>query len=171
MRLQEVRVAQTNPAVQPRVSQIDVIHSARTTVAAIASLLIARLFKLPESYWAAITTIVVMQSTLGAALTTSSQRFVGTALGAAMGAVLATYCGANLVAFAAGLFVSGIICALLHLHWNAYRFAGITLAIVMLVSGPRAPIVLAFHRFAEVSIGIAVGLILTAIWPEPQPIK
>jgi uncharacterized membrane protein YccC len=61
------------------------VHSARTAVAATVSLLVARLLRLPESYWAAIMTLVVMQSTLGAAWTISKQRFAGTALGAAMG--------------------------------------------------------------------------------------
>ena len=37
------------------------VHAARTTVAAMSSLLIARLFRLPEAYWAAIATMIVMQ--------------------------------------------------------------------------------------------------------------
>jgi uncharacterized membrane protein YccC len=44
-------------------------HSARTATACVASLLVARLFRLPESYWAAVTTLVTTQSSLGAALT------------------------------------------------------------------------------------------------------
>jgi hypothetical protein len=59
-------------------------HPARTAVAAMVSLLAADAFKLPDAYWAAITTIVVMQSTLGAAVKISAQRFAGTALGAAV---------------------------------------------------------------------------------------
>ena len=47
------------------------IHSGRTAIVAIASLLAARLFRLPEAYWAPITTLVVTQSSLGAALTVS----------------------------------------------------------------------------------------------------
>ena len=43
-------------------------HATRTAVAAMASLLVARLFQLPEAYWAPITTIVIEQSSLGAAL-------------------------------------------------------------------------------------------------------
>jgi uncharacterized membrane protein YccC len=156
---------QTTP-ISPRINVRDIIHSARTTVAAVVSLLIARLFKLPEAYWAAITTMIVMQSTLGAALTTSGQRLVGTALGAAMGALLATYFGSSIVAFAAGVLAAGVICALLHLHRNAYRFAGITLAIVMLVAHTASPWVMAAHRFIEVGIGIVIGLVLTALWPE-----
>src|ERR1700747_444562 len=65
------------------------VHSARTAVAAVASVLVARLFRLPEAYWAPITTLVIKQSSLGAALEVSWQRFVGTALGAVLGAIAA----------------------------------------------------------------------------------
>lgn len=147
-------------------TRYDVIHAARTTVAALISLLVARLFKLPESYWAAITTLVVMQSTLGAAFTVSWHRFVGTAIGAAAGALFATYFGSNAAIFALGIFILGIVCALLGLDKAAYRFAGITLAITMLVSHTEAAWTVAVHRFIEVSLGIAVALVLTAIWPQ-----
>jgi len=54
--------------------------SARTAVAVMFSLLVARLFPLPETYWAAISTLIVMQTSLGEALPISAQRFVGTAI-------------------------------------------------------------------------------------------
>ncbi len=66
-------------------------HSVRTTVATAASLEVARLFKMPEAYWASVTTLIVMQSTLGAAWAVSRLRLIGTALGAALGALLASY--------------------------------------------------------------------------------
>jgi uncharacterized membrane protein YccC len=153
-------------SISPRLTKHDVVHVARTTVAAVVSLLVARLFRLPESYWAAITTLVVMQSTLGAAFTVSWQRFVGTAIGAAAGALFATYFGSNTVIFGIGIFILGLICAVLKLDRAAYRFAGITLAIIMLVAHTNAEWIVAVHRFFEVSLGIAVGLALTAIWPE-----
>jgi uncharacterized membrane protein YccC len=146
----------------------DVVHAVRTTIAAVISLEIASLLKLPEAYWAAITTLIVMQSTLGAALTISEHRFAGTALGAGLGALVATYFAPSVVWFAAGVFLLGIICSALGLDKAAYRFAGITLAIVMLVNRVKPAWVIAVHRFVEVSVGIAVGLILTALWPAEE---
>jgi hypothetical protein len=49
---------------------------------------------------------------------------------------------------------------------TAYRFAGITEVIVMLVARERPARIIAAHRFVEVSLGIAVALIVTAAWPE-----
>jgi uncharacterized membrane protein YccC len=145
-----------------------VAHSVRTAVAAVASLLAARLFRLPASYWAPITTLVIVQSSLGAALAVSVQRFVGTALGAVVGAIVATYLGPTVLVFALGIFVLGLLCALLGSDRPAYRFGGITLAIVLLIPRDEPAWRYAFYRFAEVSIGIAVALILTVVWPEHE---
>jgi uncharacterized membrane protein YgaE (UPF0421/DUF939 family) len=107
-----------------------------------------------------------MQSTLGAALTISWQWLVGTALGSAAGALLAGCFGPNPIAFGAGVFGLGLLCAALRLDRAAYRFAGITLAVVMLVAHAESVSMIAIHRFAEVALGIAVGVIVTALWPE-----
>jgi uncharacterized membrane protein YgaE (UPF0421/DUF939 family) len=130
--------------------------------------LVARLFRLPEAYWAPITTLVITQSSLGAALEVSWQRFVGTALGAVLGAIAASYFGSRMLVFTVSVFILGLLSALVHRDRSAYRFGGVTLAIVMLVprTGPAWRV--AFHRFAEVSIGIAVALILTVVWPERE---
>jgi uncharacterized membrane protein YgaE (UPF0421/DUF939 family) len=159
-------MAQSKGSVPTRLNWRDVNHVARTTLAAIASLLVARLLKLPEAYWAPITPVVVMHATIGDAITSSWQRFVGTALGAVAGALLAAHLGPSAIVFGAGVFVLGLICAILRLDRLAYRFAGITLAIVLLTARAEPPWVIALHRFEEVSAGIAVGLIATAAWPE-----
>src|SRR5258708_1386270 len=83
-----------------------ITHAIRTAVAATASVLIARLVQMPEAYWAAIATLMIMQSTLGATLTLSIERIVATAVGASAGALEANFFGANLVAFAVAIFLS-----------------------------------------------------------------
>ena len=144
------------------------VHSTRTAVAAFVSLLVARIFRLPEAYWAAITTLIVMQSTLGAALTVSWRRLEGTALGACAGALVGSCFSPSLLLFAVVVFGIGMLAAALRLDRTAYRFASITLAIIMLIERSEPAWVIAAHRFVEVSVGIAVGLALTAIWPEPS---
>ncbi len=141
-------------------------HAVRTAAAGLASLLIARLFRLPEAYWSAISTLIVMQSTLGAALPVSAQRFAGTALGAAVGGVLGMYFPGNAWVFCAGVLALGLFCVATRLERAAYRYASITLAIVMLVTRANRSWTTALHRFVEVSIGIVVGLVASAIWPE-----
>ncbi len=144
------------------------VHSARTAVAAAASLLVAGLLRLPEAYWAPITTLVITQSSLGAAFAVSWQRFVGTVLGALVGALVASYFGPNVLVFGICVFILGLLRAVAHLGLLAYRFAGMTLAIVLLVPRTGHPWQIAFHRLAEVSIGIGVALMLAWVWPERE---
>ncbi len=141
------------------------VHSLRTAVGTGTSLIIARLLRMPEAYWAAVTTLIVMQSTLGAAWAVSKQRLIGTTLGSVLGGLLATYVHSTVLVFCMALFALGLVCAILRLDRSAYRFSGITLAIVMLVSRGDMAWLIAVHRFIEVSLGIAVALILTAAWP------
>jgi uncharacterized membrane protein YccC len=144
------------------------VHSARTAVVAVASLLVARLFRLPETYWAPITALVITQSSLGTALTGSWQRFIGTVLGSVVGAIVASYFGPHALVFGLCVFILGLIRGVTHLDVNAYRIGGVTLAIVLLVprAGPAWQI--GFHRFAEVSIGIGVAVLLAVVWPERE---
>jgi uncharacterized membrane protein YccC len=144
-------------------------HIARTTIAALASQLIAQSLHMPEPYWATVTAIVVMQSSLGAAWTVSWKRLAGTVLGGAVGGFLSSYVGANLIVFGAAMAGTGLVCLLLKVDRSAYRFAGITLTIIMLVPRATSPWIVAIHRCVEVSLGIAVGLVLTAMWPERIP--
>ena len=149
-----------------RLTRGGIEHSARTAVAAVLSLFAASATGFPEPYWASITAIIVTQSTLGTAWTISVQRFFGTALGAATGALLFTYFGHSLIAYGCGIFVLGLLCLQLGLARSGYRYAGIALAVIMLIQRSRPVWVVALHRFIEVSIGIVIGLILTAVWPE-----
>ena len=146
-----------------------ITHAVRTAIAATVSVILARLVQMPEAYWAAIATLVVMQSTLGATLTLSIERIVATAVGASVGAFEANYFGANLVAFALAIILIGLLSIAFRLEKTAYRYASITLAIIVLIPRTAAPWTIALHRFIEVSVGIIVALAVVAVWPEHQP--
>ena len=64
------------------------------------------------------------------------------------------------------MFAIGVLCAALRVERSAYRYASITLAIVMLITRSSGIWVIALHRCLEVSIGIGAGLAITALWPE-----
>ena len=157
-RFREWVIAKENP---PSIATV-----ALSVIASVSSYLIARLFGLPESYWAPIASLMTIQLTFSAALPVAVQYVAGTAAGAAVGAVTDYYFHASIWIFAAAVVLIGLTCMALRIERNAFRYASITLVIVLLV--PRrisAPIV-AFHRFFEVTIGIIVGLVLYAIWQE-----
>jgi uncharacterized membrane protein YgaE (UPF0421/DUF939 family) len=145
------------------VGRDSVLDSVRTALAAVAAMLLARLLKLPEYYWAPISTIVIIQSTIPP-LTLGWQRFVGTALGAVLGAALATFFHPSAVVYGLGILLCGVLAWLLRVG-GAYRFAAITLSIILLIPRARAPWITGWHRFLEVSLGIAVALVVTTAWP------
>jgi uncharacterized membrane protein YgaE (UPF0421/DUF939 family) len=147
-----------------------IAHSIRTAAAATLSVLVARLVHMPEAYWAAIATLVVMQSSLGATLTLSIERVVATALGASVGAVEANYFGANLAAFMIAIFLIGLLSFGFRLEKTAYRYASVTLTIIVLIPRSNPAWIVALHRFIEVSVGIIVALIVVAVWPERSAI-
>ena len=134
-----------------------ILDAARTTVAAVVSLLLARALKLPEFYWAPISAIVIIESTIDPR-TLAWQRFAGTALGAALGALIATFFPSSAVVYAVAIFSCGVLCALLRFR-GAYRFAAITLSIILLIAHTSPAWIVALHRFLEVSLGIAVALV------------
>ena len=146
-------------------------HAVRTAVAATLSVLLARLLRMPEAYWAVIATLVVMQSPLSSTVPLAVQRIVASALGASLGAIESAYFGANLVAFALTIFVLGLISFSFRLERVGYSYAGMTLAIIVLISRPEAPWIAAAHRFAEVSLGILVALAVVLVWREEQRLR
>jgi uncharacterized membrane protein YgaE (UPF0421/DUF939 family) len=141
-------------------------YAAQTAVAAVVSYLIAHSFWLPEAYWAPMSTLIVMQSTLSAALPVSVQYVAGTAVGAVVGAIADAYFPVNVWVFGVAAFIIGLLCVILRIERSAYRNASITLAIVMLVPRSGSGLLVALHRFFEVSIGIVVGLVFFGLWSK-----
>jgi len=143
-----------------------VAHVVLSALAAMVSYVIARLFRLPEAYWAPMSALIVMQLTLRAAFPIAMQYVVGTAMGAAVGAVTDIYFHTSVRALGAAILFVGLLCVALRIERSAFRYANITLVIVMLVPRNTSGGLVAFHRFLEVSIGIAVGLVLFALWQK-----
>src|SRR5262244_2975565 len=145
------------------VTRTTVLHSARTTIAVLVSILLASfVLKLPEFYWAPVSAVVILLSATDP-MKLAWQRCAGTALGAILGALIARYLGQSWIVYGFGIFIAGIVSALLHVS-TAYRFA-----FVMLVPHTRSTPLVAFHRFLEVSLGIAVALLLTVMWRLDPP--
>jgi uncharacterized membrane protein YccC len=73
-----------------------------------------------------------------------------------------------LVAFALTIFVLGLISIAFRLEKVGYSYAGMTLAIIVLIPRPEVPWIAAVHRFTEVSLGILVALAVVTVWREEQ---
>jgi uncharacterized membrane protein YccC len=137
------------------------IHAAKTALAAGLSWALARRFGLHDGYWGSISAIIVLQSNMGATVSASRDRILGTLIGAALGFSFSLF-GALPWNFVLAVLAAVIVCGLLGLR-SSSRLAGVTIAIVMLVqkAGPRWE--LALDRVVEVMLGIVVALAVTTL--------
>jgi hypothetical protein len=126
----------------------------------------SQLLRLPQGYWAAITAMIVMQTNLGAAVKQSWIRFAATAVGAAVSIPFSAFFAQNLLVFGVAVFVTVVLCTVLHLQ-EGLRLAAVTIAIILLIPHAGHPWVPALNRFLEVSFGILVALLVAEfVWPS-----
>jgi uncharacterized membrane protein YccC len=57
----------------------------------------------------------------------------------------------------------GLLSIAFRLEKTAYRYASITLTIIVVIPRSAAPWMIALHRFIEVSVGIIVALAVVAL--------
>ena len=142
-------------------------------LAAVMALYLAKFLGLPESYWAAISAIIVMYSDVSKTLQASWQRLVGTAIGVTIGGIFAALFGQQIWAFGIAVALTVLVCGLCGFE-EAARLAGVAVAIVMIIGHPVRPWIAPLHRFLEVSFGILVAVVVSGlIWParKSQPSK
>ena len=142
-----------------------IVHAAKTALAAALCWWLALRFGWRDGYWGSISAIIVLQSNVGATVSASRERLLGTLIGAALGFAF-SFLGVLPWNFILAVLTAIIVCGLLGLR-NSARLAGVTIAIIMLVhkDGPRW--LLAADRVGEVILGIVVALaITTLVFPD-----
>jgi hypothetical protein len=141
------------------------IHAAKTALAAALCWWLALRFGWRDGYWGSISAIIVLQSNVGATVTASRDRLIGTLIGAALGFAFSLF-GVLPWNFILAVLTAIVVCGLLGLR-NSSRLAGVTIAIIMLVhkDGPRWE--LPADRVFEVILGIVVALaVTTLVFPD-----
>jgi uncharacterized membrane protein YgaE (UPF0421/DUF939 family) len=133
-----------------------------TGIAGVVSLYAARFLRLPQGYWAVISSFIVLQSNVAATLSAARDRLIGTAIGAVMGALFVRYVGAQPWWLGLAVILTVLLCQGLGLE-DSYRLACVTVAIVMLISSAHSAWITAGYRFLEVSLGIIVAVVVAGI--------
>lgn len=139
-------------------------HAIRVSSAVLAAYTLATLLRLPQGYWAVFTAVIVVQSSLGATITASIERFMGTVVGAVAGAGAAMLHARWPEAGGPILAVTAALLAFLAAVRPALKVAPIT-AVIMLIgtSTHMDPLVAAFLRTAEITVGSVVGVAATLL--------
>lgn len=132
-------------------------HAFKTTVAACLCLVLGRILRLSQGYWACVSAIVVLQSTSHDTWTVSRDRIVGTALGAVIGWGAANVWHENALVYALAILLCMTVPQVMQLK-NAGRMAGVAATIIMLIPSYLPYWHVAVSRFLEVSLGVLVAL-------------
>jgi hypothetical protein len=141
------------------------ILAAKTALAAGLCWWVAARFGLHDGYWGSISAIIVLQSSMGATVSASRERLLGTVIGTVLGFSFSLF-GVLPWNYILAVLAAVIVCGLLGLRSSA-RLAGVTITIIMLVqtAGPRRD--LALVRVVEVILGIVVALaVTTLVFPD-----
>ena len=134
----------------------------RVVIAVATTLIAINLLKVPQGYWAVITAVIVVQTSIGGSLKAALDRLWGTLAGAAVGALVAiTLPHSTPVQIGLVIIVAVIPLAYLAAVNPAFRVAPVT-AVIMLVPsyGPHAgdPVTIALDRVFEIALGNVVAL-------------
>ena len=134
-------------------------HAIKVAVAAAISYEITHRLGSGEGWWAAITSIVVLQSDLGTTLRTCRDRLIGTAIGALLGWPVSIFWHGNVLIYALAVIFLIVLCNFIGLS-NAGRLGAVALSVIVLVHFEVSPGRAALSRFLEVALGIVVALIV-----------
>ncbi|MFG1345378.1 FUSC family protein [Xanthobacter autotrophicus DSM 431] len=140
----------------------------RAAVAGLAAYGIAYGLALPNGYWAVLSAVVVVQSTIGASLKAALDRALGTLVGGAVGVAAAVIADGSLsltvLTFAIAAFVTATVSA----RSASFRLAPATVVIVLLADpGNHEPWLAGLHRVFEIGVGGVVGM-LAAVLIVPE---
>jgi uncharacterized membrane protein YccC len=160
----KLRVSGANPGFLTFERRRLVIDAAKTALAAALCWWLALRFGLHDGYWGAISAIIVLQSNVGATVTASRDRLLGTLMGACLGFACSVF-GTLPWNYILAVLLALIVCGLL--GWrNSSRLAGVTITIIMLVSKTGTRWGLALDRVGEVLLGIVVALLVSLAVPD-----
>lgn len=141
-------------------------HALRVAIAVIAAFAVVRLVGLPQGWWAVITALLVVQTSVGGSLKAALDRLWGTLAGALYGAAVAITIP-HATDLGLGIAIAAAILPLAYLAAvnPIFRVAPVTALIVMLpIYGHSAsPLISALDRVIEIIIGNVVALAVTFV--------
>jgi uncharacterized membrane protein YccC len=137
------------------------IHAAKTALAATLCWWLALRFGLHDGYWGSISAIIVMQSNVGATVTASRDRILGTIIGAFFGFAFSLF-SAPPWNYILAIILAIVVSGLLGMRDSA-RLACVTITIIMLIPSSASRWNLALYRVVEVLFGIVIALAVTTL--------
>ncbi|HTK36729.1 MAG TPA: FUSC family protein [Caulobacteraceae bacterium] len=157
-------IAWTSPKLKPLATYApQARHAVRVTVAASAGYALAHALNLPQSYWVVFSTVLVIQTSIGATLNLAVERLIGTMFGALVGGLAVWLRPQTPLGLGVALAVAVAITSFGAAGGAKFKVAPVT-AVVMLVSPSGVvlgPLEAAVLRVLEIGLGSVIGLMAT----------
>jgi uncharacterized membrane protein YccC len=138
----------------------------RTTLAGLITFTLTHFLELPHSYWAVLTSVIIMQESVGGSLKATLDRMLGTVAGAIWG-VSVTLAIPHRETLTLGLTLAVALAplAMLAAFRPNYRVAPVTAIIVLLTTAgvQVAPMRYAVDRVLEIGLGCLVGFAVSLL--------
>lgn len=144
------------------------MRNIKTALAVFLSIVISSLIKLDYPFYAAIASLVCMQSSIEKTYETGKNRMLGTIVGAFLGFIFATLFPTNAIFSAIGIIIIISICN--KLEWNdTISMAGIVfLAIMLNIKDNKHALIYSYKRLFETLIGIVIAFLVNVFIAPPE---
>lgn len=136
-------------------------HAVMAVAASLIAYLPTQALGLREGFWAAITSLAVVQSEFAAARSTARDQFAGAAIGGTIGVAVVSAAGQGLPQYAGAVALSVLGAWLLRVS-SAARLAAVTATIILLVPHKGSAESMMLSRVSEVGWGVVVGIAI--VW-------
>jgi uncharacterized membrane protein YccC len=149
------------PAGLVKKHRAELLLSVRIIVASVLTFAIAHLLGFKQSYWAVLTALIVMQSSVGGSIKATGDRFIGSLGGAVWGVLVCLVVPhADVFTLALALALAIAPLAVVVAFNPAMRVAPVTSVIILLTptSALVGPVAAAFQRMLEVGLGSVVAV-------------
>lgn len=135
----------------------------RVAVAATVSFALSALLRLPQGYWASITAVVIVQTSVGGALAASGDRLIGTFAGAVVGAAATLVAPRTPLGEGVALGAAVLVLAVAAAKRPSLKIGPVTATIVILAGGRYGSPGYAALRVGEIMLGSVIGIAATLV--------
>jgi uncharacterized membrane protein YgaE (UPF0421/DUF939 family) len=143
------------------------MRNIKTAIAVIISILISRVFKTEYPFYAAIASIISMQSSVENSFKTGRNRMLGTIVGAAVGFICALISPENPLLIGIGIVCVIYLCNLL--NWKeSSSIAGIVFCAIMLNLKGNSAVIYSINRIIDTFVGIIVAIAVNYFVVPPK---
>jgi len=143
------------------------MRNIKTAIAVVISILISKLFKMEYPFYAAIASVICMQSSIENSIETGKNRMLGTVVGALFGFICAVIAPGNV--FLLGLGIVGVIYVCNIFKWNNSASIGcVVLCAIMLNLKEGSALLYSVNRIFDTFVGITVAVAVNNFISPPN---